>query len=310
MTSRKLLIAALSATLLAAGPVWKFVTPVLDPGKPGSFDETAVKDPTIVRDRGQWHIFYTARGRNQYSLGYVASSSLEAMNAAPRRELQQLSRETNYAAAPEVFYFRPQKRWYLIYQTTASNYQPVYSVTRTIGQPESWTPPRPLAAKNEKDKWIDFWVICDARTAWLFYTRNQTDVYAMTTRIEDFPNGFASPRLIFPGVHEAVHIYKEAGASRFAMLFEINQAGWRHYGLARSPALAGPWTIEDRNFAARLDANWSRDISHGELLRTGADESLEADLAHPQFLIQGLPPAARQGDYSSLPWRLGLIRNH
>ena len=309
----KLLLTLVSLSLLAAslGPTWKFVMPVLGPGEAGTFDETAVKDPSIVRYGDQWHIFYTARGWNKYSLGYVAAPSLDALNRAPRHSLEQLSGGAPVFAAPQVFFFRPQQRWYLIYQTSASNYQPVFSVTQTIGRPESWGPPRPLVTKNEKDKWIDFWVICDDRLAWLFYTRNHCEVWAMTTRIGDFPNGFANPRKVFAGVHEAVHVYKEAGAARFAMLFETSgEGGWRHYGLAQAAELGGPWTLEASDFAARLDTGWSRDISHGELIRTSYDERLEAGFAKAQFLIQGMPLDLHQGDYPSLPWRLGLLRNY
>jgi endo-1,4-beta-xylanase len=53
---------------------------------------------------------------------------------------------------------------------------------------------------------------------------------------------------------------------------------------------------------------WTDEVSHGELLRAGYDERLEVT-AHPvQFLIQGLEAAQHQGEYPSLPWRLGLLR--
>ena len=307
----KFLSGILAVTLLAAsiGPAWRFVMPVLDPGKSGDFDETAVKDPSIVFYGGRWHLFYTARGNQKYSLGYVSAPKLGELNAAPRHSLARLSGGASTFAAPQVFYFRPARQWYLIYQTTASNYQPVFSHTATIDQPDSWSAPEPLAAKQEKDKWIDFWVICDDRLAWLFYTRNQREVYAMTTTLNDFPHGFGNPRKVFAGVHEAVHIYRDRTA--YAMLFETSgEGGWRHYGLAQSAQLAGPWTLTSSEFASQIDNGWSRDVSHGELIRSGYDEKLEANLKKAQFLIQGMPPAEHKGDYPSLPWRLGLIRNY
>jgi hypothetical protein len=42
--------------------VWKPELSILDPGSKGSFDETAVKDLSIVFAGGKWHVFYTARG--------------------------------------------------------------------------------------------------------------------------------------------------------------------------------------------------------------------------------------------------------
>ncbi|WP_328814522.1 non-reducing end alpha-L-arabinofuranosidase family hydrolase [Nonomuraea cypriaca] len=41
-------------------------------------------------------------------------------------------------AAPQVFYFAPQKKWYLVYQTGL----PSYSTTKDPSKPETWSAPR------------------------------------------------------------------------------------------------------------------------------------------------------------------------
>ena len=46
---------------------------------------------------------------------------------------------------------------------------------------------------------------------------------------------------------------------------------------------------------------WTRDISHGELLRDGYDETLTIDLAQLRFLYQGVSPDAAGLPYNSLP---------
>ncbi|NQV32505.1 MAG: hypothetical protein HQ515_07415, partial [Phycisphaeraceae bacterium] len=51
---------------------------------------------------------------------------------------------------------------------------------------------------------------------------------------------------------------------------------------------------------------WTRDISHGELLRDGYDETMTLDLNNLRFLYQGRDPASG-GNYSLLPYRLGLL---
>lgn len=49
-------------------------------------------------------------------------------------------------------------------------------------------------------------------------------------------------------------------------------------------------------------------ISHGELLRTGCDETLTVDGDHLRFLFQGCTAEERAGkQYSQFPWRLGLL---
>ena len=274
---------------------------MLSPGPAGSFDATAVKDPSIVFAEGQWHLFYTARGNGKYSLGYVAAPHLETLQSQPRVQLSALSAGTSTYAAPQVFFFRPQQRWFLIYQTSASNYQPMFVTTKTIGDPNSWSTPQELVQKPERAKWIDFWVICDDQNAYLFFTRDHREVMAMQTSLAAFPQGFGEPKPVFAGVHEAVHIYKENGKPKYSMLFEERKPDLtRRYGRAQADHLLGPWRLTERAFAK---------ASHGELLRSSSDERLEADLTHPRFLIQALPEGSNLKDYTELPWRLNLIRS-
>ncbi len=307
----------LTIATAAQQTVWRAGTPVLRPGPASSFDETAVKDPSIVRFNGAWHVFYTARGLNQYTLGYVSAATMEGLQSAPRHQLaNQHGTKSSYAAAPQVFYFRPHKKWYLVYQTTDSNYQPVFSTTATIDRPASWSAPQPLLEKVEKTKWIDFWVICDEKLAYLFYTRDHKDVYVRTTRLVDFPKGFGEARPVFAPVHESVHIYRANGSpANYKMLFESSQNGLRHYGLAEAAALGGPWKVVTPDFAdgAQLLYSpgaevWTNEVSHGELIRSGYDETLEVNWRKIEFLIQGMPAALHKGEYTALPWSLGVIR--
>ena len=52
---------------------------------------------------------------------------------------------------------------------------------------------------------------------------------------------------------------------------------------------------------------WTQDISHGELLRDGYDETLTIDPGHLGFLYQGVDPTMTGVDYFLLPYRLALL---
>jgi hypothetical protein len=51
---------------------------------------------------------------------------------------------------------------------------------------------------------------------------------------------------------------------------------------------------------------WTRDFSHGELIRAGNDQTMPLNPCRMQFLYQGQNPNAG-GDYIRLPWRMGLL---
>ncbi len=299
--------------LLAMIPMgWNLGEVVLSPGPRGGFDETAVKDPSVVRYKGNWHVFYTARGGGRYTTGYVAAKRWEELARAPRYFLPMIRGRSPYGCAPQVFYFEPKGIWVMLFQTDDSNYQPAYSMTRTLDDPLSWSAPKPLVEKDENDKWIDFWTICDRDHAYLFYTRDHKDVMVRRTRIADFPAGWGPATVAFSGVHEAVHVYKARGADQYDMIYEAND-GERSFGLAQAPSLSGPWRLVDPNYATsaslypRKAGRWTDEVSHGEILRHGYDQRLEYDAAKPTWLIQGVPKEDYKEPYPEIPWRLGLM---
>jgi predicted GH43/DUF377 family glycosyl hydrolase len=69
---------------------WQISDPILSPGLKDSFDEVAVKDPSIVFFEGMWHLFYTARSKTEYTTGYVSARELAGLQSAPRHELDMI----------------------------------------------------------------------------------------------------------------------------------------------------------------------------------------------------------------------------
>lgn len=293
---------------------WAVGDPILDPGPPGSFDEIAVKDPSIVFFTGKWHLFYTARSRAEYTTGYVCAPTLEDLKAAPRHELAMIRGKSRYGCAPQVFYYEPHKTWYLIFQNRDANYQPVYATTTTISQPESWSKPLPLLRKDARAKWIDFWVICDESRAYLFYTQAHSDVVVRSTPLEAFPNGWGASKKVLDGVHEAVHIYRVRGGKDYHMIYELNREGMRSFGLATAEKLTGPWTKVTDHYAggdqlsyADKTGLWTDRVSHGEVIRCAYNQRMEYDPRDCQWLIQGLLQKEANVAYPSLPWKLGIM---
>src|SRR5207302_4426548 len=95
----------------------------------------------------------------------------------------------------------------------------------------------------------------------------------------------------------------------------IGSDGRRYFRSWTSTSLAGTWTgLADREadpFARSTNVTfdgtpWTNDISHGEMIRDGIDQTLTIDPHHLRYLYQGVDPAANV-PYNSLPWRLGLL---
>lgn len=293
---------------------WALSDPILLPGLPGTFDEVAVKDPSMLYFEGKWHVFYTARSNEEYTTGYVSAEELTDLQSAPRNELGMIRGNTRYGCAPQILFFEPQQQWYLIFQNRDANYQPAYSTTTSLSKPGSWKSPTPLIRKDHNAKWIDFWVICDKTRAYLFYTQAHDSVIVRSTRLENFPMGWGEPKTVLKEVHEAVHVYKAKDLDEYHLIYELNTANVRSFGLAVAPALSGPWKKVSNRYASgdQLQhigkvANWTDMVSHGEAIRTGFNQEMEYDPENCRWLIQGIRVEEAQGDYSALPWKLGVI---
>ena len=156
-------MAMLLALLISTGSVaaggggeentWTLSDPILSSGPNGTFSGIAVKDPSIVYFEGMWHVFFTARGTEASTTGYVSAKNLAGLQSAPRHELARTGNEgdfgrqsaprhelemirgkSRYGCAPQVLYYRPHGKWYLIFQNRDARYQPVFSTTTTISK--------------------------------------------------------------------------------------------------------------------------------------------------------------------------------
>jgi len=302
---------------------WKLSPPLVSPAERPDDPCCSVKDPTVVFHEGKWHIFATIRSKvRTHQIEYLCFDKWENADKAERHILKC---HNAYFCAPQVFYFTPHKKWYLVYQCAnqarAMPYGPCFSTSETIGDPQSWSAPQPFYAAKPKtlDKgWIDFWVICDETAACLFFTSNDGRMWRAQTALADFPKGWSDPQVCLrDDIFEASHTYKLLGRNQYVTLIEANPGGKRYYKAFLADKLDGKWTAltatEAQPFAGAVNVHaagelWADNISHGELIRAGNDQTLTIDPAKLQFLIQGVLEKDKAGkNYGQIPWRLGLL---
>jgi hypothetical protein len=302
---------------------WNTGEPLISPANRAEDPCHAIKDPSIVQYDGRWHLFCTIRSEKRtHQIEYLSFSDWNQANQAERHVLKLTE---GYFCAPQIFYFEPQKKWYLIYQinepTRKPSLQPAYSTTDDISKPESWSQPTLLFAEHPRNilNWIDFWVICDDQRAYLFFTSMDGHLWRCQTKRDDFPTGWTRPvACLEDDIFEASHTYKLKGFRKYLTIVEaIGDNGRRYYKAFISNYLNGGWedlaSSKKQPFAGRdnirQDAQqWVDSVSHGELLRTGYDQEMEVDPMQLRFLFQGVSDKEKAGkSYGQIPWRLGIL---
>lgn len=290
-------------------------------------DEThkivSVKDPTVVRYNSLWHVYATVYSTSAGTWNMVYLNFKEWADA-PNAKLNFVDVNPDlrgYHCAPHIFYFRPHNKWYFIFQSQ----QPQYCTTDDLSRPETWTAPQDFFEGKPEGAprlWIDYHVICDDTHAYLFFTGDNGKFYRSRTRIEDFPRGMSNPEIAIEdsrdNLFEGSITYKIKNSDYYLTLIEgLSPA--RYYRAWISDRLDGEWIpvkgadswdipfagINNVTFEDGMEP-WTTDISHGELIRDGYDETMTLDLNKLQFLYQGRDPHSG-GEYNLLPYRLGLL---
>ena len=286
----------------------------------------AIKDPSVVRYNGLWHVFASSVTKaGAYSVVYLNFANWKDAAAAPQVALSSNPDLAGYHCAPQVFYFAPQKLWYLI---TVSQH-PTYSTNPDIAKPEAWTKPQPFYAETPKsvpEGWLDYWVICDDTHAYLFFTDDHGRFFRARTTLADFPKGFDEPvvamrQKVAKELFEGSCTYRIKGTGQYLTLIEAANDQWkRYYKAFVADSLDGEWrplaaqwhdSFADVTRIRTEDGTkvWTDNISHGELVRDDFDQTLTIDPAHLMLLYQGIDvrdPDSK--DYNAIRWQLGLLR--
>ncbi|MCC9643216.1 hypothetical protein LOC71_13105 [Rhodopirellula sp. JC740] len=286
----------------------------------------AVKDPSIVRYQDRWHLFCTLRnqskGDGRIRIGYC---SFEDWPDAANADWRLLDLTMQYHGAPQIFYFEPQKKWYLIYQAVDESrrlrYGPCYSTNDSIDDAESWTKPAALYVVPEgKKAGLDYWVICDDSLAHLLFTSLNGQMWHAKTRLDQFPDqGWSEPEVVLTAdIFEASHTYRIRDRQQYVTLVEAQHGKRRYFKLFVADHLDGPWSplaasrekpaVSVRNVVNQEDS-WATSYSHGEFLRVGHDQRLEIDPDNLTMLFQGADDREYQkGGYGDITWHLGLLK--
>ncbi|MET7806474.1 non-reducing end alpha-L-arabinofuranosidase family hydrolase [Micromonospora chersina] len=282
-----------------------------------------IKDPSVVYYNGRYHVFASTAKSAGYNLVYTSFADWSQAGSAPFTYLDRTPIGAGYRAAPQVFYFAPQRLWYLVYQTGNAS----YSTNPDISNPAGWSAPKNfysgmpqiISDNIGNGYWVDMWVICESANCYLFSSDDNGHLYRSQTTLANFPNGMTDTVIAMQDsdrnrLFEGSNVYR-VGDQYLLLVEAIGSDGRRWFRSWTAPAVTGPWTAPadtEGNPFARADTAtfpggaWTRDISHGELIRSGYDQTLTVSPCNLRYLYQGLDPNAG-GDYNGLPWHLGLL---
>ena len=198
-----------------------------------------------------------------------------------------------------------------------------YSTTESIADPRSWTRAQAILDGGQDDPrsegGLDYWIICDDQHAYLFLTSLNGKMWRLRTSLEEFPNGFGDCQLALQAkIFEASHTYRIKGRKQYLTIIEEN--GRRYYKAYVADSLDGPWRpIADtakQPFASWVNIRpaagvqpWTDNVSHGELVRDGIDQTLTIDPHHLRFVFQGMLDKDKGGKgYGQFQWRIGMLK--